>query len=60
MNQMRWLMRLSRLARHPPSRTRLILYAVVALACIGLWAAERYGLLPEGQAGMRGLGRIVR
>lgn len=42
-----WLMRLSRLARNPPSRKRAILMGIVAIAVAAIWGLEALGLWPD-------------
>lgn len=43
----RWLLRMSQLARNPPSMSRVILGAVVIGICLLLAGAEWLGLWPE-------------
>ncbi|WP_176440897.1 hypothetical protein [Oceanicola sp. 22II-s10i] len=36
-----WLIRMTRWARHPPSRNRIILVGSVVLACLAIWGLEQ-------------------
>lgn len=47
MNQVRWLIKASQLARRPPSRRRIILYLVVLAASLGIAGIEWLGLWPD-------------
>ncbi len=42
-----FFLKMSRLARNPPSRKRIILWAVVLIAAFGLFAVERFIGWPE-------------
>ncbi|MCU9846886.1 hypothetical protein OEZ60_02610 [Defluviimonas sp. WL0024] len=42
------LLRMARIARHPPSRNRVLLVAAVVVICLALAGLERLGLAPGG------------
>jgi len=46
MNPM-FLIRMKRLVQHPPSKQKVILVGAVLVFCIGLFALEQFGLLPD-------------
>jgi len=44
---MRWLLRMSQWARHPPSESRVLLGLGAILLCLAVAGAEWLGLLPD-------------
>lgn len=47
MDPFRWLLRAKRWAQNPPSEKRVILVIGVILACLALFAADRWIGLPD-------------
>ncbi|MBL4805821.1 MAG: hypothetical protein JKY31_00855 [Rhodobacteraceae bacterium] len=56
MNMM-WLMRMRRLAQHPPSKKRIIMFLVIAAICAVLFFYERSFGWPEWLTVDKGIGR---
>ncbi|SFT49758.1 hypothetical protein [Sedimentitalea nanhaiensis] len=50
---MRWLLRMSRWARNPPSARRVVLVFGVIALCLGIVALEWLGLWPEWATAQR-------
>ena len=42
------LLRMARIVRHPPSRSRVVLVAAVVVICLALAGLERLGFAPGG------------
>jgi hypothetical protein len=55
-----WLLRMSRWARHRPSRQRIIIVSVAVTACLALAGAEWLGLFPDDFGLKRGGGRMPK
>ena len=47
MDPFRWFLRAKRWAQNPPSERRVMLVIGVILACLGLYAADRWIGLPD-------------
>lgn len=54
MKELRWLMKASQLARHPPSKRRIILYLVVLGVSLGIAGIEWLGFWPDWLTADRG------
>ncbi len=44
---LRWLLRMAKWARHPPSERQVVLYAIVIAVCLAIAGAEWLGLWPD-------------
>lgn len=49
----RWLLRMSRWARNPPSQKRVLTVAVVVAICLAIYGLEQLGLWPDRATAQR-------